>query len=69
MYKNLKMAHPESPQYVTLRNNLDIYNNIPKKSIWLQKKLYYEACFKKYKHDMKKIWKTINEVLKKTRKK
>ncbi len=30
---NLKMAHPESPQYVTLRNNLDIYNNILKKSI------------------------------------
>ncbi len=27
MYKNLKMAHPESAQYETLRNNLDIYNN------------------------------------------
>ncbi len=37
MYKNLKMAHYESAQYVTLRNNLDIYNNILKKCIWLQK--------------------------------
>ncbi len=51
------MAHPESPQYVTLRNNLDIYNNILKKSICLQKKLYYEACFQKYKHDLKRCGK------------
>ncbi len=40
-----------------------------KKSIWLQKKLYYEAYFRKYKNDMRKIWKTINEVLCKTKKK
>ncbi len=32
-------------------------------------KLYYEACFIKYKHDMRKTWQTINEVLNKTRKK
>ncbi len=33
------------------------------------KRLYYQACFKKYKNDMRKIWKTINEVISKTKKK
>ncbi len=47
MYKNLKMSHPESPQYVTLRNNLDIYNNILKNYLATKKNLYYEACLKK----------------------
>ncbi len=31
--------------------------------------MYYEACFKKYENDMKKIWKTIGEELNKTKKK
>ncbi len=69
LYKKLKMTHPEAIQYTALKTNLDTYNNILKKSIWLQKKLYYEACFEKYKHDIKKMWKTINEVLNNTRKK
>ncbi len=30
--------------------------------------MYYEACFKKCKNDMKKIWKTIGEVINKTKK-
>ncbi len=47
--------------------NLETYNIILKRSIRLKKKLYYEACFKKYKNDMKKTWKTISEVLNKTK--
>ncbi len=62
------MTDLESAQYVGLKNNLEVYN-ILRKSIWLKNKLYYEACFKKYKHDMRKTWQTINEVLNKTRKK
>ncbi len=63
------MTDLESAQYAGLKNNLEVYNNILSKSIRLQKKLYYQACFKKYKHDMRKTWQTINEVLNKTRKK
>ncbi len=63
------MTHADAPQYIALKTNLDIHNNILKKSIWLQKKLYYEAFFEKYKHDIKKMWKTINEVLNKRKKK
>ncbi len=39
MYKNIKMTHPESAQHATLRNNLDIYNNILKK-VFAYKKSY-----------------------------
>ncbi len=69
LYKKLKMTNPDSALYTALKTNLDVYNNILRKSIWLQKKLYYEACFEKYKHDIKKTWKIINEVLNKTREK
>ncbi len=63
------MTHADAAQYIALKTNLDNYNDILKKSIWLQKKLYYEACFEKYKHDINKMWKTINEVLNKRKKK
>ncbi len=53
LYKKLKMTHAEDPQYIALKTNLDVYNNILNKSIQLQRKLYYEACFEKYKHDYK----------------
>ncbi len=69
MYKKLKMAHPDSHQFTILKAILNTYNNILKRSIWLQKKLYYEACFKKYKNGMPKIRKTIHEVLYKTKRK
>ncbi len=33
MYKKLKMTDPESAQYMGQKNNLDVYNNILRKSI------------------------------------
>ncbi len=45
MYKKLKMTHPDSQQFTILKANLNTYNNILKRSIWLQKKLYY--CLQK----------------------
>ncbi len=69
MYQKLKMTDTDSQQFIMFKSNLNAYNNISKKRIWLQKKLYYEACLKKYKNDMRKILKTINEVLCKTKKK
>ncbi len=64
----VRSLDPESAQYMGQKDYLDVYNNILKKCFQLQKKLYYEACFEKYKHDMRKTWQTINEVLDKTRK-
>ncbi len=49
MYKRLKMTAAGITQFEILQSHLNIYNKILKKSIWLQKKLYYQACFKKYK--------------------
>ncbi len=40
MYKNLKMTHPDSQQFTILKANLNTYNNILKRNILLQKKLY-----------------------------
>ncbi len=70
MYQTLKMTDPDSHNYLALKINLDTYNKILKCSIRLQKKLYYEAYFTKYKSDMRKIWKTIiSEIISKRKKK
>ncbi len=65
----LKMTDPHSYNYSVLKINLDSYNKILKSSIRLQKKLYYEACFSKYKNNIKQIWKLISEVIGKTKQK
>ncbi len=57
------MTDPDSYNYSMLKINLDTYNKILKSSIHLQKKLYYEACFSKYKNNIKQIWKLISEVI------
>ncbi len=67
LYQNFKMTDPNSQTYNILKINLKTYNIILKRSIQLQKKLYYEVCFKKYKNYLKKTWKTISEVLNKTK--
>jgi hypothetical protein len=69
MYKKLKLTNPDSPEFIIKKANLKSYNSILKRSIRLQKKLYYGACFKKFKNDMKRKWQTISEVLCKTNKK
>ncbi len=63
------MTDPQSYNHSVLKINLDSYNKILKSSIRLQKKLYYEACFSKYKNNIKQIWKLISEVIGKTKQK
>ncbi len=67
MYQTLKMTNPDSHYYLVLKIYLDTYKKILKCSI--QKILYYEAYFTKYKTDMRKIWKTISEIISKRKKK
>ena len=48
--------------------NLKTYNNILGKSIRLAKQKYYSEIFEKHKLDIKKTWRSINEVLLKAKK-
>lgn len=69
LYKKHKMTDPQTPEFDTQKVNLKTCNTILKKSIRLAKKLYYASIFLKYKNDMKGTWKTISEILNKTKRK
>ncbi len=69
LYKKYKMTDPNTPLYVTLKTNLATYNTILKKNIRIAQKDYYENLFNKFKNDIRGTWKTINEILCKTKKK
>ena len=65
----MKKTHVESEEYNQRKTNLSTYNNILRNNINQAKKNYYSACFNKYKGDLRNTWKTIKEVLNKTKKK
>ena len=69
LYKKLKMTDSNSIQYAIQKTNLNTYNYILKKSIRIVKKNYYETLFSKFKDDIKGTWKTINDILNKTKRK
>ncbi len=63
------MTDPCSFEYDAPKNNLKTYNTILKKGIHLSKKSYYELLFQKFQNDIKGTWKTINEILNRTKRK
>ena len=63
LYKQLRLTNPYSLQYNALKYNLKAYNSVLKRSIRLAKKMYFAARFTNCKYDIKKTWKTINEIL------
>ena len=69
LYKKLKTTKNTSPLYHTLETNLKTYNCILRKTMRAAQKSYYENIFNKYKGDMKGTWKTINEILNRTKRK
>ena len=69
LYKKFKKSTPNTAQHDTLKTNLGTFNAILNKSIRLTKKSYYDNLFKKYKNDIKGTWKTINEILSRTKRK
>ena len=69
LYRNLKSKQPGSEEFNILKINLNTYNNILKRSIRDAKRLYYESCFNRYKSNIRKTWSTINDILRKTKKK
>ena len=63
LYKALKGTAQSDPSYTVRKDNLLAYNKILKKSIREAKIQYYNAEFEKGKHDIKKTWKTIADVI------
>ena len=63
----MKCHAPNTPIHGQFKRNLSTYNKILKSSISLAKKTYYEACFNKYKSDIKNTRETINSLLSATK--
>jgi len=68
LYNKLKCQDPDSPEYAAMATHLKDYNGLIKKNIRFLKKEYYKVCFNKFKNDIRNTWKTINDILHKTRK-
>ena len=64
LYKKLHSSEAVNIQVV--KTNLTTYNRILKQSIRRAKQIYYQKCFTKYKHDMKKTWSTIKAIFNKS---
>ena len=69
LYIKKKKTNPNSAEYHIISTNLKTFNNILKKTIRSAKKSYYETLFNKYKGDIKGMWKTINSILSRTKRK
>ena len=63
LYKQLRLSNPNSLHYDTLTLNLKTYNLILRKSIISAKQMYYESRFNRIGNDIRRTWKTINEIL------
>ena len=55
LYKQLRLSNPNSLHYDTLKFNLKTYN--------LAKQIYYESRFNRIGNDIRRTWKTKNEIL------
>ena len=63
LYKKLRLSNPNTLHYDTLKFNLKTYNLILRKSIISAKQTYYESRFNRIGNDIRRTWKTINEIL------
>ena len=64
----LKLMHADSHAYNMTRANLMAYNAVLKKCIRAAKQMHYESCFNKFKHNIRKTWDTINNILSRSNK-
>ena len=67
LYKQIKLTNPDSPEHEMLLINLKTYNVILKRSFRIAKQSYFETRFNQFKFDIKNTWKTINEILSKSK--
>ena len=66
-YQLTKIAAP-SDQYNALENNLRDYKRILNRAIREAKREYYHRVLTNFKHDVKKIWSTINDIFRRNKK-
>ena len=64
----LKLMHADSQEHPMTRANLMAYNAVLKKCIRAAKQMHYESCFNKFKHNIRKTWDTINNILSRSNK-
>ena len=64
----LKLMHADSHEYNMTQANLMAYNAVLKKIIRAAKQMHYESCFNKFKHNIRKTWDTINNILSRSNK-
>ena len=67
LYKQTLLTNPDLPEYQMLKINLKTYNGILKRSFRMAKQIYYKTCFNIFKSDAKNTWKTINEIISKSK--
>ena len=67
LYKQTKLTNPDSPEHEMLLINLKTYNVKFKRSFRIAKQSYFETRFNQFKFDIKITWKTINEILSKSK--
>ncbi len=63
-----KMIPHASVTYTTQQINLKTYNSILKITIRTAKSMNYESTFNRRKHNIRKTWQTINEIISKSQK-
>ena len=68
LYKVLKQASKESPNYADIQTNFKTYRNIIRRSIRFAKRDYYQRMFNTFSNNMKKTWQTINNTLNRSKK-
>ena len=66
LYRNLENASKDSISYVELKNRLNVYNEILKKTIREAKYIYYNRQFEESRTNVRKTWSTINEIISRT---
>ena len=67
IYKKIKLTIPNTIQYLNLKQNLITYNRILKGLIREAKYSYYKTKFDHYKSNSKETWRTINEIINKSK--
>ena len=67
MYRELKTLNPNDIKHAHLKQNLSVFNAIIKKDIRRERKNYLTRTFEKFKNDIKNTWKTISELINKSK--
>ena len=68
LHYQLTRVSTSSTHYTILESNLRNYKRILNSAIRQAKREYYHRLLMKFKHDVKKIWSTINEIIRKNKK-